>query len=94
MTFLVANLVIDPSLRGLHWLEGARVHFCIKKAYIFGQRGGYSPLSPPPVSAPVDVWNMQPLSLGVIDFETFSAARTRLANWRTSLFHMREERRV
>ena len=26
---------------------GARVHFCIKKAYISGLRGGYSLLSPP-----------------------------------------------
>ena len=33
--------MIDPSLRGLHWLAGggARVHFCIKKAYISGLGG-------------------------------------------------------
>ena len=48
--------MIGPSLRGLHWLEGrrarARAHFCIKKAYIFGLRGGATaplalPLYPP-----------------------------------------------
>ena len=54
---LVVNFMIDPSLRRLHWLEGARVHFCIEKAYISGLRvggGGYdSPLSPPPIFATV-----------------------------------------
>ena len=52
MVYFVVNFVIGPSLRGLHWLEGVGVHFCIKKAHTFGLRGGYSPLSPPPVSTP------------------------------------------
>ena len=45
--------MIDPSLRGLHWLEGVGSIFVLKKAYISGLRGGgYSPLSPPPPQYP------------------------------------------
>ena len=39
----IVNFMIDPSLRGLHWLEGGLGSiFFIKKAYISGG-GGLQP---------------------------------------------------